>query len=130
MPELKQETAKEYIERRIKELNNADAEFCSKRWAQDEMSIVRQLARESSNQVTFARQELQEVEKVLNKEKDYKALFQAIIPFVNELVYYSQIHTVEGVISGSGITHDQAWRKVRQFIWDNCNIVDHEYILK
>ncbi len=47
------------IENRIKELYAADSEFCVDRWDMTKHPGVRALARESSNQVTFARQELQ-----------------------------------------------------------------------
>jgi DNA polymerase III sliding clamp (beta) subunit (PCNA family) len=51
---------KEYLEKRIAELYAVDAEFCKKRWDKGEPEYVRKLNREMSNQVTFARQELQE----------------------------------------------------------------------
>jgi len=48
------------IEKRIAELNKADAEFCKDRWNTTLPEIQKSLAREMSNQVTFARQVLQE----------------------------------------------------------------------
>jgi len=48
------------IEKRIAELNEADAKFCKDRWDMKLDSNTRLLAREMSNQVTFARQLLQE----------------------------------------------------------------------
>lgn len=51
---------KEYLENRIKELYKADADFCHDRWDNPNASNnEKALAREMSNQVTFARQELQ-----------------------------------------------------------------------
>ncbi len=58
----------EYLNRRIKELNEADIEFCKDRWNMDYPELRRHLAREESNKVTFARQELQEVLKLMTKK--------------------------------------------------------------
>jgi hypothetical protein len=58
----------QYLKRRIKELNEADAKFCHDRWdnpAAD--SFLKMLSREESNKVTFARQELETVLKMLNQ---------------------------------------------------------------
>lgn len=57
--EDKKETITQYLERRIKELNKADSEFCADRWNMSKPEFERHIAREMSNQVTFARQELQ-----------------------------------------------------------------------
>ena len=59
------ETIKDYLERRIKELYDADATFCKDRWNMNLGPNERGLAREMSNQVTFARQELQEALKYI-----------------------------------------------------------------
>jgi hypothetical protein len=59
---------KQYLKQRIKELNEADAKFCHDRWdnpAAD--SFLKMLSREESNKVTFARQELETVLKMLNQ---------------------------------------------------------------
>lgn len=53
------ETIHQYIERRITELKAADAAFCTDRWDMTKMQFERNLARDMSNQVTFARQELE-----------------------------------------------------------------------
>ncbi len=58
----------EYLNKRIKELNEADIEFCKDRWNMDYPELRRHLAREESNKVTFARQELQEVLKLMTKK--------------------------------------------------------------
>ena len=50
---------KEYLENRIKELKEADAKFCADRWDEDKHPLVRKMARENSNSVTLARQELE-----------------------------------------------------------------------
>lgn len=50
---------REYIEKRIKELNDADGKFCADRWDDSKSDLIRRLAREESNKVTFARQELE-----------------------------------------------------------------------
>jgi hypothetical protein len=58
----------QYLKQRIKELNQADAKFCHDRWdnpAAD--SFLKMLSREESNKVTFARQELETVLKMLNQ---------------------------------------------------------------
>jgi hypothetical protein len=60
---------KEYLEKRIAELYKADLEFCNDRWDMSKPNIERALAREMSNQVTFARQELQAALKHFNKIK-------------------------------------------------------------
>ena len=59
------ETIKDYLENRIKGLYEADAAFCKDRWDMNLGPNERGLAREMSNQVTFARQELQEALKHL-----------------------------------------------------------------
>ena len=46
------------------------------------------------------------------------------------LIYYSQIHTVTGVRPAEFDSHKDAWRKAQQFVWDNCEVKDGEYILK
>lgn len=51
-----------------------------------------------------------------------------LIKLVQELVYYSQIHTVTGVISD--IPHDKVWREAQQWLWNNCKIIEGEYFLK
>lgn len=64
--EMKQEGegVVKYLEDRIEQLNEADKHFCKLRWDMSVDSHLRLLAREESNKVTFARQELQEVLKV------------------------------------------------------------------
>ena len=57
----------QYLEQRIKQLREADAEFCEWRWGNDPLKRV--LGREQSNIVTFARQELETVLKLLNSEQ-------------------------------------------------------------
>lgn len=59
IPKDQKETFAQYLERRIKELNKADSEFCADRWNMSKPEFERHIAREMSNQVTFARQELQ-----------------------------------------------------------------------
>jgi hypothetical protein len=54
-----------YLELRIIELNKADRKFCDDRWNDNKTTLEKMLAREESNKVTFARQELQEVLKQL-----------------------------------------------------------------
>lgn len=50
------------IEKRIQELNAADVEFCKDRWDKKDIHpFQKQMAREESNKVTFARQELESV---------------------------------------------------------------------
>lgn len=56
-----------YLKQRIKELNEADAAFCEKRWDMGRPSYERGIYREQSNNVTFARQELDMVLKKLSK---------------------------------------------------------------
>ncbi len=59
----------EYLNRRIKELNEADVAFCKDRWDNPDVGMtLKIMAREESNKVTFARQELQEVLKLLSKK--------------------------------------------------------------
>jgi hypothetical protein len=56
---------KEILENRIAQLYEADAKFCQDRWDQTKPECVRAMAREHSNQVTFARQELQNILKAI-----------------------------------------------------------------
>ncbi len=53
------------IEERIKELRNADAEFCKVRWDESKLPLERRVAREASNEVTAMRHELEEQLKFL-----------------------------------------------------------------
>ena len=57
---------KEYLEQRIKELRQADANFCKDRWDMSKHELIRSMAREHSNSVTLARQELEKVLELLN----------------------------------------------------------------
>lgn len=63
---LKTIKMKEYLEQRIKELREADAKFCDDRWDMSKHELVRKMARENSNSVTLARQELEKVLGFLN----------------------------------------------------------------
>jgi hypothetical protein len=56
------------IETRIKELNQADAEFCKLRWDNSKTRMERGLYREESNKVTFARQELESLQQRIKQE--------------------------------------------------------------
>ena len=53
------EVIEKYLRDRIKQLNEADGEFCRKRWDTNEPEMVRKMYREQSNNATFARQELE-----------------------------------------------------------------------
>lgn len=59
---------KEYLENRIAELKKADAEFCELRWDMNRPDFERKLYRDQSNEVTFARQELQRALKFLESQ--------------------------------------------------------------
>ena len=54
-----------HIEDRIAELNQADIAFCKDRWDMSKPDYERSLYREESNKVTFARQELQRLQKIV-----------------------------------------------------------------
>lgn len=54
------ETIEKYLRERIKQLNEADAAFCEKRWDMNEHAQIRAIYREQSNSVTLARQELEQ----------------------------------------------------------------------
>jgi hypothetical protein len=58
---------KEYLNNRIKQLNEADRLFCIDRWNMSKPDFERNLYRELSNQVTMARQELERVLKFIEK---------------------------------------------------------------
>lgn len=58
---------KEYLENRIKELYKADAQFFKDSCDISKMPMERSIARQFSNEVTFARQELQAALKHLEK---------------------------------------------------------------
>lgn len=49
------------IRARIEQLNTVDKEACSKRWDNLQPQTIRMYNREISNQVTFARQELEDL---------------------------------------------------------------------
>lgn len=55
------------IKERIKQLNEADSEFCKDRWDMSKHPMERSLYREESNKVTFARQELETILKLFNQ---------------------------------------------------------------
>lgn len=62
---------KKQLEQRISELYRADEKFCKDRWDQTLHLAHRSIAREESNKVTFARQELQRISKFIAElEKD------------------------------------------------------------
>jgi len=58
---------KQHLETRIAELNKADADFCKDRWDMTKPKMERDLYRGFSNEVTFARQELERTLKFLNE---------------------------------------------------------------
>lgn len=86
------------LKKRIKELKEVDALFCKDRWDMTKLTLERNLAREMSNQVTFARQELERIlntppgdpDKTVSEEefcKIYSALFpDSKIDTVNQLL--------------------------------------------
>lgn len=55
-----------HIKGRIDELNKADADFCKDRWDITKPQMERTIYREISNQVTFARQELELILNFIN----------------------------------------------------------------
>ena len=56
------EALEKILTKRIDELNAADVEFCKDRWERPEIHpLQKAMAREESNKVTFARQELQSI---------------------------------------------------------------------
>jgi hypothetical protein len=61
-----QERIIQYLQNRIKQLNDADILFCKDRWNMSKPDFERAIYREESNKVTFARQELQQVLKLFN----------------------------------------------------------------
>lgn len=56
-----------HLENRIAELKKADADFCKDRWDMSKPKIERDLYRGFSNEVTFARHELESMLKFLNE---------------------------------------------------------------
>jgi hypothetical protein len=63
-----------------------------------------------------------------NKEVRQQDL-DRLIKLVSELVYYSQIYTVKGVIPVEMQSHEKSWREAQQWLWDNCESKDGEYYL-
>jgi hypothetical protein len=61
------EQIKQYLAMRIAELNKADVDFCKDRWDMTKPKMERDLHRGFSNEVTFARQELERTLKFLNE---------------------------------------------------------------
>lgn len=57
---------KEYFEKRIAELNDADAKFCEMRWDLNRPQLERNLYREASNEVTGRRRELEDAQTFFN----------------------------------------------------------------
>lgn len=57
---------KEYLENRIKQLKEADAIACEKRWNMDLPRLERALWRENSNELTARRRELEDALEFLN----------------------------------------------------------------
>lgn len=49
-----------------------------------------------------------------------KAKVNELMPMVEAMVYYSQIHTVRGVRSAEMPTHEIAWKSAQRWLWDNC----------
>lgn len=66
----KQEKIQQFLTRRIDELIKADNDFYKDRWNMSLPDYKRSIAREMSNHVTFARQELQAVLKHVNKNDE------------------------------------------------------------
>lgn len=60
---------KEYLQNRINELRKADSKLCNERWDMSQPLFKRQLAREYSNSVTMARQELEQALKYLEENE-------------------------------------------------------------
>lgn len=63
-----------------------------------------------------------------NKEVRQQDL-NRLVKLVSELVYYSQIYTVKGVIPVEMQSHEKSWREAQQWLWDNCESKDGEYYL-
>lgn len=63
---LKTDKMKEYLEKRIKELKEADARACEKRWDMSSPANERGIWREQSNEITARRHELEAALKFLN----------------------------------------------------------------
>lgn len=80
------ENIKQILENRIAELYKADELFCKDRWDMTKNSMVRALAREGSNQVTFARQELQVILKAVENELKDVTTDNCNIPDVSNAV--------------------------------------------
>lgn len=57
---------KEQLENRIKELKEADARACEKRWDMKRPEFERKVWREASNEITARRHELEDALKFLN----------------------------------------------------------------
>ena len=57
---------KEYLENRIKQLKEADAKACDKRWDMTKPKFERDMWRENSNEIHGRRRELEDVLKFLN----------------------------------------------------------------
>jgi hypothetical protein len=55
-----------------------------------------------------------------NTQPPDKVCFDTFIHNVQALVYYSQIHTVTGVQPVELPSHNDAWRVVQKWLWDNC----------
>jgi hypothetical protein len=92
---LKKNYMKNYLETRIKELNEADAKACAKRWDMSKPEMVRKLWRDQSNEITFARQEL---------EKALAFFDKLAIPLVGESVCE---HVMESIIySDDGVKRE------------------------
>jgi hypothetical protein len=56
-----------------------------------------------------------------------KQKLQEAIDLLEQLVYYSQIHTVSGVRPAGFDTHEEAWRKAQKFIYEFKSIIDEKH---
>ena len=65
---------KEYLENRIKELKEADARACDKRWDMTRSPNERMIWREQSNEITGRRHELENALKFFNLKTENKVL--------------------------------------------------------
>lgn len=107
------EQIQKHLITRIAELNEADRKFCETRWDKPEVSTIEKaMAREMSNQVTFARQELQSVQRFIDStvKKPY-LIFNPIetpppaVPKEDELVLESEMVVVTDGVRMATIKH-------------------------
>jgi hypothetical protein len=119
----------EYLRTRIAELQAADAAFCNKRWDMTKPEFERKLYREQSNQVTFGRQELQQLLKfaeALEKETEPVTLIPSDQEIkANAEAYGEKFNDDPHAIAPEAFTAGAVWMR-RKFVSCDYSLHNHQ----